>query len=116
MAAVVNILSLSENHTWLTWEGTSRIQFFQKRIEWFQRYVTLDYENDSDDNGNHINQWRSKEVFTDFFLATLVDIVMRKGWPIAITAWPAKVNQNLTKENVKESTEKKEKKNIEHMK
>ena len=30
--------------------------------------------------------------------ATLVDIVMRNGWPIAITAWPAKVNQNLKRE------------------
>ena len=29
-------------------------------------------------------------------------MVIRKGWPIAMTAWPAKVNQNL-KENVKMS-------------
>ena len=29
-------------------------------------------------------------------------MVMRKGWPNAMTAWPAKVNQNL-KENVKET-------------
>ena len=65
-------------------------------------------ENQSDNNWERQSQavtiraWQI-EVRCLQTKVTLVDIVIRKGWPIAITAWPAKVNQNLTKEHVKEN-------------
>ena len=84
MAAVVKIRSFSENHTWLTWRGN-----LDKALD--SEYKPRKWARVTEQGYSEMRSFQALE-------ATLVDIVMRNGWPIAITAWPAKVNQNLKRE------------------